>query len=135
MASLLESVTLVENSLFGEVALVAKVWPANTVRKTILVNSGGCVEIGATEFCIGDINSEVFLTIWIYVDGFNTGRFLQSIDFVNYGKITILADENSSPIILSGSKARLTNVGRIKCLRFFFRRRNYWNDREEEIIL
>ncbi|KAK6928991.1 hypothetical protein RJ641_005196 [Dillenia turbinata] len=135
MASMLERITLVENLLHGEVLLVAKVWPANTVRKTIPVNSGGCVEIGATEFCMGDINPEVFPTIWIYVDGFNTGRFLQPTDFVSYGKIKISLDENSGEIKLSGVKARLTDLGRIRCLSWFFGRPSYWNDREEEIIV
>lgn len=106
--------TIVVNQLDGEEAeLRINIFPLDGFQKTIRVESGAHVEVGATDFIFDDNNPHRYATVKLFVAGSDTEKFLMPRDFLTYGKIIITRNQDGN-IRIVGIKARFSDFGRIK---------------------
>lgn len=107
-------VTVIESRL-GDITaqLIVIAHPTDNFQETITITSDKKIEVSATRFNFADYNPGRPVTIKLFIDGLDTGRFLIPTDFTTYAKILIDRDADGK-LKIKGIKARWPDFGRIK---------------------
>ncbi|XP_010648607.1 uncharacterized protein LOC104879016 [Vitis vinifera] len=125
-------VTVIENETEQQVELTVTLFPTHRVHKRISIAPGTSTEVAATGFCYAPSNPDRPPMISVSVDGSSSGKLLTRRHFITYGKI-IVARGPDGGLLISGVKARWTDLGRIKGFGCIFGR-SYDGNRGSDII-
>lgn len=106
-------VTVIENETEQQVELTVTLFPTHRVHKRISIAPSTSTEVAATGFCYAPSNPDRPPMISVSVDGSSSGKLLTRRHFITYGKI-IVARGPDGGLLISGVKARWTDLGRIK---------------------
>ncbi|KAL6345052.1 hypothetical protein AAG906_007783 [Vitis piasezkii] len=114
-------VTVIENETEQQVELTVTLFPTHRVHKRISIARAPPLN-----------NPDRPPMISVSVDGSSSGKLLTRRHFITYGKI-IVARGPDGGLLISGVKARWTDLGRIKGLGCMFGR-SYDGNRGSDII-